>query len=901
MKCTYKKQIYCTLPPPLFQIKINNYKRMKIVILIFFCGLFLGKRSNAQQITGLPTPIISEKKIAENDFPLTDANGDPAILSYDKSEYKGVIRAIDDLQTDIYKVTGVKPIIDSVNSYSRVKVVIGTLGKSKIIDQLISDQTINISDLKGKWESFVIQTISNPVNNEKQLIIAGSDKRGTIYGIYELSQQLGVSPWYWWADVPVKKRPEAYVKAGRYFSGEPKVKYRGIFINDENPCMQTWARAKFGGMNREMYTHLFELLLRLRANFLWPGMWGTFKEHTPDVPVFIDKNGNYEGNSFNEDDPDNPRLADEYGIVMGTSHHEPMQRSQQEWIRNKTKYGNGEWNYLTNKEGIQKFFKEGIEHTKDYESLITMGMRGDEDEPMVDAGSAEANFRVLEGIMKDQREIIEEVTGKPAAETPQIWTLYKEVLEYYDQGMVVPDDIIILLCDDNWGDVRRLPELNGEKHPGGYGMYYHAGYYGAPRASKWLNVTQLSQMWEQLNLTYDYGVDKVWILNVGDLKPNEYPMDFFLNMAWNPKSFNENNLVDYARKFCGVQFGEKQAQEAAEIIETYCKYASRITPEMLNDKTYNLQSGEFKMVKNEFLALEARALRQFLSLPENYQDAYTQLVLFPVQALANLYDMYYSLAMNKKLANEQDILANYWADRVDYCFDRDSVLCYNYNHNMANGKWNHMMDQPHIGYTTWHGPEHNIRPEVKRINPDKIKQGGYVFSENNGVVVMEAEHYFQTKSLPSTKWTIIPGMGRTLSGIALMPYTKQTSSASISYKMKLKPKSDSISVRIYFDSTMPFKRGGHKVSASFDGGAVKTWNINQDFIWKNCYTKMYPTGAARLNESVVTLSLPKASEENYTLTLKPLDPGIIIYKIIVDDGGYQNTYLKMKESDYEKM
>ncbi len=853
----------------------------------------------AQQVTGIFSNIIIEKSANEQDFPILSKNGLGTAIHFDSNDYNGVIRAIGDLQNDINNVTGVRPGLNISGSKADYEIIIGTLGKSKLIDNLVSSRKLDAKDLKGKWESFVIATVKNPEPGVKQgLIIAGSDKRGTIYGIYELSRQLGVSPWYWWADVPVKKRAAAYVSAGRYASGEPKVKYRGIFINDENPCMQQWARAKFGGMNSKMYSRVFELLLRLRANMLWPGMWGAMKEYEPLKPILLDKDGNYEGNSFNEDDPDNPRLADEYGIVMGTSHHEPMQRSQQEWIRNKARYGNGEWNYVTNKDGIQKFFREGIEHTKNYESLITMGMRGDDDKPMADAGSAEANFRVLEGIMKDQRRIIEEVTDKPASKTPQVWTLYSEVLEYFDKGMKVPEDMIILLCDDNWGDVRRLPELNGKKHPGGYGMYCHVGYYGAPRAYKWLNVTQTQQMWEQLQLTYNYGVDKIWLLNVGDIKPNEYPMDFFLEMAWNPTVFNEKNMDQYTRKFCAEQFGDTQADEAMQILNEYCKYSSRITPEMLDEKTYNLETGEFKTVKNEFLTLEARALRQYLTLPEAYKDAYKQLLLYPVQAMANLYDLYYAVAMNRKLAAEKDTEANFWADHAEYCFKRDAELSADLNHNLSNGKWNHILDQPHIGYTTWHGPKDNIMPKVVRVKPEETRQGGYIFKEKNNVVVMDAEHYYEKKSGANTNWIVFPDMGRTRSGIALRPYTEQTDGAALTYKLQMRGKTDSVKVRIYTKSIMPFKQGGHSVAAAIDGGKEVIRNINDQLTWKNNYSKMYPTGAARIIETISTLALSKETDEMHLLTIRPLDPGIVFYKVVIDNGGYEETFLKMDESPY---
>jgi hypothetical protein len=388
------------------------------------------------------------------------------------------------------------------------------------------------------------------------------------------------------------------------------------------------------------------------------------------------------------------------------------------------------------------------------------------------------------------------------------------------------------------------------------------------------------------------------MLNVGDLKPNEYPMDFFMNMAWNPEAFTVNNLEDYSQSFCAQQLGETHAPEAARILNTYCKYASRIFPEMLDHKTFNLETGEFKLAKSEFMELEARALRQFVTLPVKYHDVYKQLVLYPVQAMANLYDMYYAVAMNRKLAAEKDIAANIWADRVEACFVRDSLLSYDYNHVMANGKWKHMMDQPHIGYTTWHGPEFNTMPKVVRLTPNEAKQGGYIFSEKNGVVVMESEHYAKAKSTVQTQWTVIPDMGRTLSGMALMPYTQSTTGAFLSYKMKFTPKTDSVNVWVYFDSTMPFVKGGHRVAISFDGGKEQVWDLNSDMNWQNVYTKMYPAGAARMIEKSTFLTLPVSTDGTYTLTIRPLNPGVVVYKVAIDNGGYERTFLKMDESPY---
>ncbi|SHE77536.1 glycosyl hydrolase 115 family protein [Chryseobacterium takakiae] len=849
----------------------------RIYQLILAC-LFYLLHTNliaAQQTSGITENITSDDK----GFPIVSKEGKVADLLYDPSENIAVIRAAKDLQTDIQKVTGKLPNLATTETSAEFEIIIGTVGANKQIDQLISSKKIHAKDLKGKWESFVITTIDNS-NSKKQLVIAGSDRRGTIYGIYEISKQLGVSPWHWWNDVPVQKRSSAYVIPGYFASGEPKVKYRGIFINDEEPAFGTWARTKFGGINSKMYANMFELLLRLRANYLWPAMWGK---------------------AFNEDDPLNPKIADEYGIVMGTSHHEPMMRAQKEWGNHRKEYGNGEWNYHTNKDALLKFWEDGFRRNKKYDNLVTMGMRGDGDEPMSDLGSAEANFKQLEQIMNDQRKVIEKVTGKPAKKTPQLWALYSEVLEYYDQGMKVPDDVIILLCDDNWGNVRRLPELNSKKHPGGYGMYYHVDLHGAPRAYQWLNMTQIPHMWEQLQLTYSYGVDKIWILNVGDLKPNEYPMDFFLNMAWNPTSFTQDNLKNYSAKFAEEHFGKANSKEIAEIINLYCKYNSRVSAEMLNDKTYNLQSGEFLQVRDSYLALETRALRQFINLDEAYKDTYKQIVLHPVRAMANLYDMYYAVAMNHKLADEKDLKANEWADYADECFARDASYTKNYNLNISNGKWNHMMDQTHIGYKSWDEPkEGNIKPAVYRITKEEANTGGYIFEEKNGVVAMEAEHFFEVKTSADTKWTVIPDLGRILSGIALMPYTEKTTGSAITYQFNLKNKSPEVKIHFIFDSTLPFKKGGHRVKAYLDKNNSKTIGLNQDLTWANNYTKMYPAAAARIVEKVEEFTVPANLNGNYSLTIEPLDPGIVLHKIIVDNGGYEETYLKMNESPYKR-
>lgn len=625
----------------------------------------------------------------ENSFGLVTHGETIFSILADTADFEGVQRALANLQSDIEAVTGTEPLLVANSETKNVKVIVGTWEKSKYIDQLVNKGLINSTDLSGKREKFIIQTVQQPFEGiDEALVIAGSDKRGTIYGIYELSRQIGVSPWYYWADVPARKSKNIYIKRGIYTAGEPAVEYRGIFINDEEPALGNWVRATFGGFNHLFYEKVFELILRLKGNFLWPAMWGK---------------------AFYDDDPQNAVLADEMGVVIGTSHHEPMARAHVEWSR----YGEGDWNYQTNAEVLKKFWREGFERAYGTECIITVGMRGDGDEPMSD----EANIQLLEKIIADQRAIISEISGKDAAEIPQVWALYKEVQDYYDKGMRVPDDVTLLLCDDNWGNVRKLPLPDAPKRKGGYGMYYHFDYVGGPRNYKWLNTVQIERTWEQMHLSYEMGVDKLWIVNVGDIKPLEYPISFFLDLAWNPKQFTPSGLYKHTLAWCESQFGKKYAFQIAELIALYTKYNARRKPELLSADTYSLiHYQEADRVVAEYRRLAEKAEEIYRDLPEEMHDAYDQLVLFPIQACANLNEMYVAAAKNRLYAAQGRNETNTWANKVKELFERDSLLTLRYHTQIADGKWNHMMSQTHIGYTYWQEPKVQVMPTVKMID-----------------------------------------------------------------------------------------------------------------------------------------------------------------------------------------
>jgi hypothetical protein len=630
-------------------------------------------------------------------FPLA-VSGRPAPICIAGADHPGVIRIARMLQADIERVTDARPefCADRI-PVAKELVLIGTLGRSPLIDRLVREGIFDASDLAGRREMFILQPVDRPLPGvERALVIAGSDKRGTLYGMLDLSDRIGVSPWYWWADVPPRRQRELYVRPGRHTFGEPAVTYRGFFINDEAPALTKWALEKFGGFNHRFYEKVFELLLRLKGNYLWPAMWGS---------------------AFHDDDPINPVLADEYGIVIGTSHHEPMMRAHQEWAR----YGTGPWNYMENEETLRRFWEEGARGIGSREVIVTVGMRGDGDMPM----TAGTNIALLERIVRDQREILTRVTGKDPADIPQLWAIYKEVQDYYDRGMRVPEDVTLLLCDDNWGNIRRLPKPGASKRTGGYGIYYHFDYVGDPRNYKWLNTSPIARTWEQMHLAYRHGVDRIWIVNVGDIKPLELPIHFFLDYAWDPEAWPAERLPEYTRAWSERQFGAGHAAEIARILSQYTRFNGRRKPELLAPDTYSLiHSREAERVVGEYnrLAKDAECIAE--ALPSEYRDAYYQLVLHPALACANLNELYVTAGRNRLYAAQGRAATNDLAARVKFLFERDAEYSRRYNESLAGGKWSHMMDQTHIGYTTWQQPKENSMPEVKEIQiPDGAEMG----------------------------------------------------------------------------------------------------------------------------------------------------------------------------------
>lgn len=658
----------------------------------------------AQRVWALGQEQYVQFSATAGGFTVLNAN-ETATIYVDAKDWPGVLRAAKDLSNDIKEITGRTPdVISGGNLTGRNVIIIGTIGKSEVINRLVAAGKVDVSGIKGKWESYFTQVIRKPLTGvDSALVICGSDKRGTIYGIYDLSEESGQSPWYYWADVPAKKHSELYVKAGKFTVGEPSVKYRGIFFNDEAPSLTEYIRTKYGDVptntdpskgplippgvanyGHEFYSHVFELLLRCKGNYLWPAMWN---------------------NAFNEDDPANAATADMYGIVMGTSHQEPMMRAQKEWDRLPRSLTGGPWNYATHPDVLDKFWRDGLVRNKNFEQIITMGLRGENDTEMV-KGQDQA-IALLNRIIPAQRKIIAEAVNPDLTKVPQVWALYKEVQNYYETGgLHPPDDVTLLWAEDNNGNIRRLPTDEERKRSGGAGIYYHFDYHGGPTDYRWVDTSPISRIWDQMSLAKQYGADRIWVVNVGKFKNLEFAVDYWLNLGWNFNRWTNNSMREYTGLWATREFGAEHADEIAEIMTLYTKYNGRRKPERLTTGTYSaVDYNEAETVAADYNALAARAEALAKLMPKDEQNAFYELVLFPVQACANLNEMYAAAARNDLYAQQGRASANDFADIARRDFAKDAELMKYFNTEFAGGKWNHFQDDVHIGYTSWAEPK----------------------------------------------------------------------------------------------------------------------------------------------------------------------------------------------------
>lgn len=650
-------------------------------------------------------------------------------ICLEQSAFPGVIRVTEKVAHDVELVSGKKPQIlvekeipETLESSGEDWTIIAaTKGKSSFLKKLEEAGSAELKELEQKRECYawIFPEIKNRTKSNL-LVIAGSDKRGTIYGLFHLSEMLGVSPFVDWCGLMPPKQEKIELREDMAcISKEPSVRYRGFFINDEWPAFGNWCNHNFGGFNAKAYDHVFELLLRLKGNYLWPAMWSA---------------------RFADDGPDllNAELADEYGIIMGMSHHEPCLRQGEEYkyLRGKNSVYGDAWNFRTNREGITKFWEDGLKRSGKFENVITVGMRGEADTAIMGKNATlEDNIQLLRDVLKTQKKLIQEHVNPDLTKVPRMIALYKEVEEFFygDEktkglmGAEELEDVILMLCDDNYGNLRTLPTEEMRKHAGGYGMYYHLDYHGWPVSYEWINSSYLPKIWEQMSMAYDFGVRELWMVNVGDIATQEFPLSFFLDMAydfdrWGSRALNCTQ--EYTRKWVRQQFGsvEEETQDTiADILEQYTKIIHRRRPEALNPETYHpVQEKESSRIFEEAEQLLKKLQDVYETIektnPQNL-SAFIALVYYPAFGTMNLVKMQILAGWNHYYANLGAVCANDYVDEVERCMEQDRKAVEMY-HQMDQGRWYGMGMSQHIGFTHWNEDECR-NPVVMRVIPLK--------------------------------------------------------------------------------------------------------------------------------------------------------------------------------------
>jgi hypothetical protein len=775
-----------------------------------------------------------------SDFKLVYKNQAATILTSPR-DFKVVQIAANDLASDIQRVTGKMAARASEVQHVRgPMVLIGTLGKSDVIDELVSNGKLNVSEIRNRWESYIIATIRHPFSNiDSALVIVGSDRRGTAYGVYDISQMIGVSPWYWWADVTPEHKDDLLISPGVKRGGEPSVKYRGIFLNDEDWGLEPWAAKTFepeiGSIGPKTYTKIFELLLRLKANTLWPAM------HDVTRPF----------NSI----PTNAQLADDYGIVMGSSHAEPMLRNNVgEWKGSKDDY-----NFVTNAGGVTDYWEQRLRDNGKYENIYTIGMRGIHDSPIQGTKSQAERFPLLENIFAVQRSLLRKYVDPNIESVPQIFCPYKEVLTDYRAGLIVPDDVTIVFPDDNFGYIRQFPTPDEQKRKGGFGVYYHISYLGRPISYTWLNSTPPALIWEEMSKAYENGMRRFWMLNVGDIKPAEFGIDLFLQMAWDAKRWNVENIDQFLNECAQRDFGRRYSKEIADLMAEYFRLGFQRKPEQLqwympgeSPRKSDLTEDETLDRLSAFAALQGRAESLYQKIPNNKRAAFYELVLYPIRSAAFANERFFAAELAARYQETDLVRATMWAVRAR---NADSAIASDakyFNSELVGGKWKFIMS-PEMNSGQWQSMRSTLPdlsfPALEPVETSAIeepltskpsllnstKRLGLIkeFREVNGEISIEAEHFKKKNDVGGFSWQVIHGLGKTGDSVSVFPSVARTFSVNnrspnLEYSVDVQ-KEAAFTVNFYLLPTQPLGNGSEqRIGFSIDSGPLQVLTIDKD-------------------------------------------------------------------------
>lgn len=849
--------------------------RKTLLILFLFHYLF----SCAQ--------IYVKESSSPNAFPICSKKGiSPIIVSPD--EELSVKKTVGLFAEDLYRVTHTHAKIYTGREYKGKEViVIGTIGKNPFIDRLISKGKINVSAIKKGWEQYVIQTVEKPQQGvDRALIVVGSDKRGTAYGLLSISEAMGVSPYYWWADIPVRHQSAVYL-SGSIVSKKPSVKYRGIFINDEDWGLKPWATDNYekglGDIGPKTYSKVCELILRLRGNMLAPAMHsctGAFYSH-----------------------PESKLVADSFGIIITTSHCEPLllnNAAKSEWDIKR----DGDWNYATNKSTIQKKWNDRLDEASQLENIYTMAMRGLHDAGL--RGNLPMNERVklLNQVIKDQRQMLSQHIGKNILDIPQIFVPYKETMDVYENGLEVPDDVTLVWVDDNYGYMKRVSNPEEQKRSGRAGVYYHMSYLGGPHDYLWLNTTPPVLMYEELKKAYDTGADRYWLLNVGDIKPSELGMKTFFDLAWNMKDYDYTKVNSHQSSFLTGIFGEKYSQSFQNILNQYYRLAWSRKPEFmgweyewddsahtgLKDTEYSFENySEAQQRLKDYENISNGVKNVLDKLDPSFRPAFFEMLAYPVMASYQMNRKFLMAQLNHEQYKKDEYAnANWAAKQMELAYDSIASLNHEYN-TMLNGKWNGMMSlapgwcalyqkKPQVTYTEGKG-ENPVDLSTHDVNLD----GCYIVDLSNISRKVENNGH---------KFTLIDGMGYDWKSIQLGEPTDHVADATnvngdrIEYTLP-KIDQDSISVILYTVPFFPIYSGrSTNIGISIDNMKPEVF-CNKfkeyDNSWKD---QVVRNGAV----SKITFNIDK-TKPSHTISFICGDPGMMIEKVVINWGGLKKSYI----------
>ncbi len=700
---------------------VGEQKMKKIILAVFFISICCGLSS--AKIDG-----IVKQNYEDGDFKLVYNNVTAGIF-IDANDYKVVEIAANLLAEDIFNVTSIKPSVRNDSERLGDNVVIaGTIGHSRLIDKLIKEGKINTAGIAGQWETYALQVVEKPFASiDAALVIFGSDRRGAAYGIFELSRQIGVSPWYWWADVPVAKRENLIIKKGYYHDGPPSVKYRGIFINDEDFGLKPWAAKTYdpqlGDIGPKTYRKVFELLLRLKANHCWPAM------HNCTKPF----------NFY----PDNKKVADDYAIFMGSAHCEPLLfNNASEWDSREM----GDWRYDTNRDTIYKVLDKRVSENGKYENVYTVGLRGIHDSGLRGNLKLEEQIALLEQVFADQRKILTTYIDKPITEIPQVFIPYKEVMTLYDNGLKVPDDVTLMWVDDNHGYIRRLSDPREQKRSGGSGVYYHLSYWGAPEDFLWLGSSSPAITAYEMHKAYAYGADRVWIFNVGDIKPIEKETTFAMEMAWDIDRWNPWNAQEFNADWAGRVFGPEFADEIGDILNIYYKLAADGRAEHILNVAFS--DGQIDRRLDAYRQISERAEKLRDRLPEELRDAYFQLIYYPVVCTKLINEKIFFIRRSLSPAGNNDTGNIELAKKAMEAFDGIVDTTRMYNEDIAGGKWLNMMYYRPNNRLVFREPERIASSRAAKFPRSAAPEP---------VVSIPAKLFNNKKDNPEMRLRVIPG------------------------------------------------------------------------------------------------------------------------------------------------